>query len=211
MKKKALVLVQGISNKNNYIEDSLLESDFLLDDYDKWVTAKTEKALDGLFEKFTFGVTSFIGIVDTFGDPFRYLFSKKHRKAACRAVNSEVKKLTAQGYEVDILAHSLGTIIALTSGTAKSAINVNTFYSFGSPLGSTIFPWLFRRHVQKYIYGINIKTLYYCWNSKDFVSKKPLNQRFVNSLFLHVGKFLDFHISSGHSLLSYLNSFTGII
>ena len=211
MKKKALVLVQGISNKDNYIKDALLTSDFNLDSYDEWVTAKTEKALDGLFEKVTFGLTSFIGIVDRFGDPIRYLFSEKHRKAACRAVNKEVKKLIDSGYEVDILAHSLGTIIALTSGTTKNMIQINNFYSFGSPLGSAFFSGLFRRHVQKYIYGINIKNMHYCWNRKDIISKKPLKQRFVNSLFLYVANFKNYKIGDGHSLSNYLNAFAAVV
>ena len=210
--KKALVLLQGIATKH-YIEKALVDSAIPTDQYDLIEYIPTEKYLDkgSWFSWILLRVPFIRKHWDRFGDIFRYFYNKKTRKKVCSVVNEYISELKKKDYEVDILSHSLGSIIGLTCGKKKSPLSVGKFYAFGSPLGFAFKPFrsIVNKHVDKYSYNLSGERFHLVFNDEDIVSKKEINikgKKKINDIFK--SSFISFpDIGDGHSVKSYLQDF----
>lgn len=182
---RKLILVQGISTKNDYISQELNSAGFDFSIYDKVKVIKTEE----FFEKKTPWYIKPIKIIpvasgwaNRVSDVLTFMRSKEGRTGACRMVRFAIQKAQKEGYTVDIAGHSLGTIIILTCGPNNlnskenyrdQIIQVDKTYLFNSPLGM-IFPFggkvlnFVRRYIQNYL----TKEMHYVYSTKDMVSKK---------------------------------------
>lgn len=158
---RALVLVQGI-NEDRYLKPAVKSmSSFNSDLYDKIVQVKTEQVFDESFFKFLPGY-------DKYGDIYQYFKKDKVRRKVSRRVTKIVDKLRKMGYTtIDLMAHSLGTVISLTSkAKVDTAILMGSPLSFGVPfLDSQV-----RKHTKKYL-GLQPDKLYYLWSPNDRVCK----------------------------------------
>lgn len=202
MVKKALVLVGGICKKP-YIEADVKGSDFNTSEYTLFLSP-TEDIFDkSLISKMN----------DRFGDVIQYFKSHDQRKEACRVTRNLIRKLQADGYEVSVLAHSLGTIITLTCGSLndENPVKVDQCWLFGSPLGfSKWVPGLglyVRNHTRKYIQNFYANKINYIHSTRDFVSgswRKP-----IKDILLLASRDVVVHAyDSSHDLIQYLNDFT---
>lgn len=159
IKNKVLILVQGI-NSGIYLKEAVKNSNLDLSVYDKVIQVKTEKLLDMSW------VSKLPFIGDKHGDYVQYFLSKSRRKKLSRLVRQLITVLRIKYDVVDVIAHSLGSVIALTSKTS-----VNNFYSLGSPL-SFKNSWLgafVRYHTKKYLKLDVTNNFYYAYSPKDIV------------------------------------------
>lgn len=181
---KALVLIQGVSSKEDYISESVGKSGFDLTPYSKIEIIRTEE----FFEKKTpwyikpFQLLPFTkDWADRFDDLDIFFTSKQGRIGACRMVRFAIQKLQKENFIVDCLAHSLGTIITICAGVNElkqdqnyrdQILMVDRCYLFASPLGM-IFPFggKVREFVRRYIQNFLAKEVIYVYGSKDFISK----------------------------------------
>ena len=165
--RRALVLVEGITDKPGYIED-IVKASPIASNYDEIKRAKTEEFFD---KKTPWYLKPFskIDAVDKFADMKVFLKSHQGRVGACRTVRFLIQRLQRDGYEVDVLSHSLGTIITLVCGPnlRNEAVVVKRLMLYASPLGLAIPPLraeienFTRRYLrnfyteeeQKYVYG----------------------------------------------------------
>lgn len=197
MSKKALVLVQGISNKV-YIQQDVESVKSAFKNYDKIKVAPTE----GIFDKSIVSKLS-----DRFGDVVQYFKSHKQRKDACAKVRRTIESLQEEGYEVDVLAHSLGTLMTLTSGRSvelDKSTSVNKVFLFACPLGM-VWPMGFyaRNHTRKFIQNFKAKEIVYCYSPRDFVSKK-WGKSIKDILLLASNNIKSIELDCSHSLKEYL-------
>lgn len=168
MPKKALVLVQGIS-RSSYIKKDIEKFKSEFSGYDLIKVAPTESIFDkSIISK----------ISDRFGDVVQYFKSHNQRKLACTVVRNQIRTLQNDGYEVDVLAHSLGTLMTLTcgglDGSKNPLVEVNKVMLFACPLGMKV-PGMpiglyVRNHTRKYIQNFKAKEIQYTWSKRDFVS-----------------------------------------
>ena len=133
--KKAIVLVQGISSREDYISKSIKDSNFDLSIYDKIVVVRTEE----FFEKNTPWYMKPFKIIpvanswaDKLGDVLIFMTQKKGRVGACRKVRMAIQKLQKNDFEVELLTHSLGTIITLVCGPN----NLDNKKNYKNPYGN---------------------------------------------------------------------------
>lgn len=211
--KKALLLVQGIAKDSNYIEGALNKSGIPTEQYDLVNYVPTEKHLDNA-GWFSFAMR-FVPWAnkkwDQYGDIYRYFYNKKTRRKVCGLVNEYITHLHKEGYEVDIAAHSLGSIIALTCGKKNSVVKISKFFSFGSPLGFKLSPFkgIVNKHVRKFSYNLEGHRFHYCGNEDDFVcTTEPGNKtkNLINDIFKE-GYHGFMSVSKGHSILGYFQDF----
>lgn len=156
-KKKALLIIQGISTTREYMKlDTPIIAAYAAK-YDSIEYMYTEDIFDkGWFSKM-FDKLDFIP----------YFLNKKKRLEVCRLVNDKVASFEVLGYQVDILAHSLGCIIAMQCGRQKIPVNVNKLVALQSPTNSKIYGWYVRGQVLKYSDSIKINKLIVTWNKDD--------------------------------------------
>lgn len=117
---------------------------------------------------------------DKFGDYFKAIKDKKRLEAIANLIANEIGFVQAQyGVQVDVWAHSLGTLLA-----SASRAKVDEFHMFGSPLTSKF--WSVRKTAQdfktKLQTGILAKSIYYHWSPKDIVCTKPVDSDTVNAV-----------------------------
>lgn len=219
---KAIVLIQGINKDAGYLETELDNYPSLLKNYKLKKQIQTEKEFDKhlafripflgkiLKKSFTFGAL---------GDFWQFLRGRDTRKRICKRIRSDIKNLQRQGYNVDILAHSLGTIMTLVAGphdkddnrsTNNSPLNVNSCYFFGSPLGFKLpyVEWRTERFVKKYSDNFRGKKLYYFYSSKDPVcsSVDKTDKKILESLFDEV---IYIKTKATHKTKDYLSELKG--
>lgn len=190
MTKKALVIVQGINNKREYMKPKSKVVKEFFSRYDEVDYMYTEDIFDGsLTSKF----------IDK-ADFIPYFFSNKRRQMVCRLVNEKIKTLEHLGYEVDVVAHSLGSVIALQSGRKVMPIMVNKMITLQSPIHNWIYGWFVRGRVRKYSDGLTIRHYITTWNKKDrLVAGGDLNiKRFVKGLKSTILSFFQFEVGKGH-------------
>jgi hypothetical protein len=176
MAKKALILIQGISSGNGYLRvrynDAKLQTQ-----YDTVKNINTEQ----FFEMKSNWLLNSLGrLGDSLNDVWVYYRNTQARKLICKEVRNHIKELQDAGYTVDILAHSLGTVIALCSGPnkLKNLINVNRLILMGSPLGigNPIARAFTNYHTERYSNNFTCNYIDYLWSSEDFVSKKLIGR-----------------------------------
>lgn len=187
---KALLLVQGITGRDNYILDDLIyylnksfnhkscrnnwrhghsklcNSEWLLQDarhnYDVILCINTEKFLCNIWSPFR--------LIDQFGD----WFVGNYGKAATvrKVILEEIERIekTYGVTSIDVLAHSYGTQIMMGVD-----YKFNKIVFCGSPLTSR--HWYVRtrsRNEIKNKFLIDGEKLFYLWNKEDRVCSKPL-------------------------------------
>ncbi len=88
-------------------------------------------------------------------------------RRVCDKVRLSVMYYKAKGYEVDILCHSLGTLITLHSGAS-----VHTIFCIASPVGFKTHPirWVVNTHFLASKHKVSCKKLVNIWGVKDVVS-----------------------------------------
>jgi hypothetical protein len=96
-----------------------------------------------------------------------YFLNESKRQKVCRLVNEKIASFAVLGYEVDILSHSLGSIIAMQSGRKTFPIKVNNMICLQPPTNSKIYGGYVRSQVLKYSSDITINNLILTWNTKD--------------------------------------------
>ena len=159
---KALICVQGISKDDKYMEKAFRA--FTKEKgctYAKVVFIDTEKYL---VEK------SLFGIYDRFGDWWQGVYKGRYLCVSAD-IYDKAYRLQADGYVVDIMGHSFGTLpMMVTQFPFKKMI------ACGSPLTSRF--GIIRRRaesVMKYsCLTNNYQDYYYFWNNRDPVCSSPL-------------------------------------
>ncbi len=172
--KKALVCVQGINSKD-YILAEITGSKFPIDDYHRVVTIGTED----IFDKTIPGIIKILPFIGDFYDQYiadirAFFKNKEARQTACRMVRKQIKALQKEGYEVHVIAHSLGTIITMCCGPQKGRlVEVHAFFCYNSPLGFGIFPGgiITRNFVRTFMRNFKAKRLEFIYSAKDTVSR----------------------------------------
>lgn len=106
---KYLLVIQGISESKNYLLEHAKDSG-LFNQYNKIINIKTEDILDDSI----YTIIPWFG--DRFGDIIQYYEDTSKRIQLSRQVRKQIINNQEKGVVVDILAHSLGTVMALTSG-----------------------------------------------------------------------------------------------
>jgi pimeloyl-ACP methyl ester carboxylesterase len=113
---------------------------------------------------------------DSLSDVWEFYTRNSSRIELCREIRQQIKDLQATGYEVDIIAHSLGTMAALCSGpnTPANLVSVNRTILLSSPLGigNLIARLKTNGHAERFSKNFITKELYYTWSEKDFVSER---------------------------------------
>lgn len=201
---KALLVIQGIANAQGYLYKDISCDVFFTSKYDQIVDIPT----DTIFAKKTPWYLKPLGkIGSSLDDVFDYLARTEERIETCRLVRESIRKVQGQGYEVDIICHSLGTLLTLTCGPNNpiNPIVVNNVYMMGSPLG---FKFLLMRrkveaHCERYSSNFFAKKIFYLYSERDPVScaitgrnMEIISNRSVDS---HI-----YHTSTTHSAQEYL-------
>lgn len=189
-KPKALVVIQGISNIREYMKPNVKEVKEFFASYNVREYMYTEDIFDGT-------ITS--KFVDR-ADFIPYFFNGEKRKQVCRLVNEKIATLMMLGYEVDVLAHSLGAVIALQAGRKYTPILVNKMITLQSPIHNWIYGWFVRMKVRRFSGGLTVKHFITTWNKKDkLVAGGDLNiSRFVKSLKSVIEEFFQYMAGRGH-------------
>lgn len=175
MVKRALVIVDGIRSKPKIRQD-IKNSKFPTKNYEKIIRAKTEEIFDTTIPWYIRWVPFVNSWYDQYLSDILALFKNKTaRMAACREVRSTIKILQAEGYEVDVLSYSLGTLITLTCASQSSdeRTKISHLWLFNSPLGFAV-PYLgyrCRKFVRDYGKNLEATTITYVYGKKDRVSK----------------------------------------
>lgn len=197
-KKRACVIVQGISEKRRYMKTSSKVVNGYIDKYDKDEYIDTESIFDrGWFSKL-FDKWDFIP----------YFLNGARRKAVCRIVNKTIVDLHNDGYEVDVIAHSLGCVIALQSGRKKFKVNINNLICLQPPTNNKVYGWYVRRKVKQFSDYIKVNNLRITWNPGDEkVASKELDTKKFRKGFKGVIKDIkQFKVGNGHNWLAPLKA-----
>ena len=172
---KALVILQGINDNSGYLLPEIEKSTFDSSIYDKIVYINTEKYFDHGKRNLPFYLSWIPNKQkDYLSDIWVFFLKKKIYKKINKEVTNTVIDLQDQGYTVDYLAHSLGTLIALTSGLKRKPVKVDNFYCLNSPLGieAPIARYFVQRRVKRYDRTFSCNTLYNLYGEKDYISSQ---------------------------------------
>jgi hypothetical protein len=115
---------------------------------------------------------------DRFGDYFKIICNKKIMQAVVHLVEAEILQAQKKYGQVDVIAHSLGTLILLASN-----IKVNNVYLCGSPLTSRF--WSIRTTANNFFKSNNNHCLatgnvYYCHSKNDPVGTYSMDREQVD-------------------------------
>lgn len=125
---------------------------------------------------------------DKLGDYFKAILNEKKMLEISNCIQAEIEAAqNTYGLEVDIIAHSMGTLLAL-GAQAK----VSDVYLFGSPLTSkyNVIKHTASNYLAKH-YKLSSKNIYYGWSRYDVVCSSASNF-----------KSIEYHCS--HALHEYL-------
>ena len=126
--------------------------------YDQIIHFETERTFDkSLTAKFADNL-----------DFIPYFLNKKLRKEVCTRLNDLIKMSSFKYGEIDILSHSLGSIVALECGKKDSSIKVNSINCLQSPLHNRWYGWFIKNHVKKFCYGLSATAISFTYNKKDW-------------------------------------------
>lgn len=192
--KKCLIVVPGVQSpdhKNkkdkpiNYMR--LEENSVFLEDYDKVIYFDTE---------LTFDKSLTAKIADKL-DFIPYFLNKKMRKEVCTRLNNTITQARTRYDSVDILAHSLGTIISLECGKKKSPVNIDNMVCLQSPISNFFYGWYVSNHVKKYKYNLNVGMALFTYNKKDWrVANTKKNLNYLKDEIKTIGQI---NAGSGHN------------
>jgi hypothetical protein len=189
MTKRALVVIQGINNKQKYMMPTTDKVKAFYAGYDAIEYTQTEKIFDKGW---------FAAMFDTF-DFIPYFTSEEKRKLVCRHVNEQIATLMQLGYEVDVLAHSLGCVIGLQSGRKNIPIRVENFYALQSPMHNKIYGDYVADQIIKYSNDLIIGKLHTTYNKKDWrVASQPLKMNFLYKLLEFIRNIKQIIAGKGH-------------
>lgn len=113
---------------------------------------------------------------DSLGDVAKFYLSKKVRGETRQLMRKHLSSEHNQGAKVDVVAHSLGTMITLTCGTKKHKVDFGDLYLMGSPLA--LKNWLgrklfvhpnYKKHVKDKdnVPNISCDNIYFVWSRND--------------------------------------------
>lgn len=194
MKKPALLVLGGITYKNYAVGDllSMPEANHYykghgsnLATYGKIEEIDCEQFLDNKITSW-FSMFLIIGIPfrlwDRFGDFFKVISNEKVMGEIAIYVESRIKQAIEEYGEVDVIAHSLGTLIILFVLWTTN-VRIRNLYLIGSPLTSkyTVIRDLSRKFLINKMdifqnkFGQVLK-VFYCWSANDIVSSTPPDQ-----------------------------------
>lgn len=179
---RALICSQGVSPKKNYMRKHV---ERYLGGYSKIVYIDSEKHL---------ATWSLFGIWDRFGDWFEGVYKDKHILIA-EDIKKAFNELQEQGYMVDGLGHSFGTI-PLYSSECK----FNNLIFTGSPLTSRISFVQKRAREAVGSFQSKAECFLYLFNNKDRVCSKP---------YAYAGKSIK--AGHGHKFKKYCKELGGIL
>lgn len=203
--KTALITIQGISSRSSYLYDLVKDDPLFATKYQKIV----DSPIDEVFSKKKPMWIKFFGkFGDSLDDLVDLLYHTEERIAACLMTRNIIRGLQLDGYTVELLCHSLGTLIALTCGprTASSPIIVDTIYLMGCPMGIRNLPMRIKTNAYVERYGANFTTrkLHYLFSEEDKVSCRLkartisiLESRSMEDPLIH-------HTNTKHSALEYV-------
>ena len=191
MNKRALVIIQGINKEKRYMRTKNPVIKDFYKSYDAIEYSDTELVFDRGWFSIFFDKWDFIP----------YFLNGKKRQAVCRLVNEKVAALQLLGYRVDIVAHSLGAVIAMQCGRKKSPLSINRMILLQSPMHNNIYGGYVRKKIKKYSDGLEVNYMLSTYNKKDkFVASKPVKKfkKFMESLKSIYNKFTQLVAGNGH-------------
>ena len=199
MNKHALILIGGIT-QHPYIYKQLHESNFNSEKYRGNIFEFTyDYYLDKRYEWIPF--YDKLKRLDKHGDWWQFFWFKSARDNIRNGLQLLIRDLRSQGYIIDVIAHSLGTWIAL-----GSAITIDTLMLFGCPAGgsSKLMRWGVNRELREqrekgqYVISNHID---YVYAGKDFVSNRKPDRKIFNNCQYR----LLYNHELDHNLIKYLN------
>jgi hypothetical protein len=218
--KKVLLKVQGINVISDYMTKELEISGVDTSCYDRVVYLNTEKEFDKILnilpgfmknnvytrridtkKRYKNNETETkLKFIDYAVDLWAFFIDKDIYDKVTSKVRNAASKYQSQGYEVDIFAHSLGTMISLHSGAS-----VNNFFCLACPLGIGNFflKSMINWHMGKIKKPMHSKNTLLVWGTKDLVSKDT-DDKVIAKIREHTDKLVKFKTDSGHSLLAIL-------
>lgn len=193
--KKALVLIQGI-HESEYIRNSLDESKYPLKEYDRISVVKTEEQ----FDKYSFDMKFW----DKYGDFIKYFLNPFRRRKVVKEATQVIKELSSSGFTVDVMAHSLGSLIALSTKT-----KIRQLLLFGSPI-AFFNGWvarICRLTIGRKIRKMDIQSIFFCWSKNDLICNN-FSEKIKNFLSkAKVKQVFGLESGSDHTLSQYLKDF----
>lgn len=135
--------------------------------------------------------------IDYAVDIWAFFGNKKIYDRVTSKVRKRVEKLQSEGYTVDILAHSLGTMIALHSGAV-----VNNFFCLASPMGisNTFLRKAIHWHYNKSPNKLKSKNTLVLWGTADYVSKST-DAKVISIFKKHCDKLVKFKTEAHHKIV----------
>ena len=144
------------------------------EDYDLVEYAETEEVFDVVKDNLPFYFKWLpSNIKDYFADLWGYFTNRYVANIINTRIENTILRLQAAGYQVDILAHSLGTVISMCLGSKDRPLKVNNFYSLNSPIGISLRTARLWVKTKLFINArhIRFKKAYNVYGEDDFVSK----------------------------------------
>ncbi len=168
---RALVIVQGINNKPKYMLEGLSE---LVASYDYVYYAQTEKYFEVVKDNLPIYLKWLpLHIKDYASDIWGYLNNRYVSGMINTEITNEILNLSTQGYKIDIIGHSLGTIITLCLGTSDRCITLNNFYCLNSPIGIAV--KTLRLYLKTYLFFrkkcVRFNNIFNVYGTEDLISK----------------------------------------
>lgn len=185
---KPLICVQGINDEPDYLVKTVRAMPYFKD-YEIH-----NSPIETIFDKALKLPIRIPWVSEHLGDIISYFKKKEVRKAVCRLTRQKIKEF--EPGTVKLVTHSLGSIVALCSGSQKkeNLIHVDKLIMLASPMGfglnikspSPLPDWFDYRdqvldHVEEYSKNFTANQIVYMYSENDFVSKK-LTQRCIDIL-----------------------------
>jgi hypothetical protein len=172
---KALVIIQGINDKPKYMLEDLSG---ILVKYDYVYYAQTERYFEVVKDNLPVYLRWLpLHIKDYAADIWGYLNNRYVAGMINAEITNEILSLITQGYEVDVIGHSLGTLITLCLGSNDRSIELNTFYCLNSPIG--IGAKTLRLYIKSYLFFrrrcVKFANIFNIYGTDDFISKEMAN------------------------------------
>ncbi|NQY58449.1 hypothetical protein [Cognatishimia sp.] len=195
---KALAIIQGINEENRYLDKDLTD---LYKNYQKVVYINTEKYFDSVKRNLPWYLRFIPNkYKDYAADIWGYFTNRYVFDIVNTECNSQIGKLLNQGYEVDVFAHSLGTVITLCLGKKIEKLRLNTFFCIASPMG------FFLKSVRLYIKyklwrnsgNIFFEDIVNIYGENDLISKR-MDKNGTNILLKRTKKLITHTHPHGHS------------
>lgn len=208
---KALIIIQGVNSKPHYLLEGL---DPFIEALGYLPTNVHYSCTECVFDKQVNKLPLYfkwlpLEVKDYLSDLWGYFLNSRVKSEINTGLTNTVLRYSRAGYEVDILAHSLGTVIALCLGSNDRKLDLNTFYCLNSPLGLNSVVGRLWVKLKILLSGRNIKFKEICsvYGEKDFISSKMDN----SILGIFSSNVMQVKHSGGHSHKESLSNLSEII